>query len=183
MAETESKTETGANEKKTVKPSEIDPRFKYKISQVPGAENVMLCFQCGTCTADCPIARFSDTYRPRKLMRMTQLGLKERILSSDVLWLCAACFTCVDRCPQDVEIAGILRALRNLAVKEGFIPRVFKDLGVNVEKTGLAYAIPELRLRKREEQGLPPLPKADVEAINKLFRITGFSDLLEKETE
>jgi len=178
------KTQSNKIKQKTViKSSEMDPRFKYEISKVPGAEKIMLCFQCGTCTADCPIARFSDTYRPRKLMRMTQLGLKERILSSDVIWLCAVCFTCVDHCPQDVEIAGVLRALRNLAVQEGFMPRVFKELGANVGKTGLAYSIPELRLKKREEQGLPPLPKANLESINKLFKITGFSKLLEKERE
>jgi heterodisulfide reductase subunit C len=83
-----------------LKTSDIDPKFKYKISKIPGAEKIMLCFQCGTCTADCPIARFSDIYRPRKLMRMTQLGMKDRVLSSEALWLCAACFTCVDHCPK-----------------------------------------------------------------------------------
>lgn len=183
MAETEKKLETETSKEIIIKSNEIDPHFKYEISKVPGAEKIKLCFQCGTCTADCPIARFSETYRPRKLMRMTQLGLKERLLSSDVIWLCAACFTCVDHCPQDVEIAGVLRALRNLAVQDGFIPRVFKELGGNVAKTGLAYSIPELRLRKREEQGLPPLPKADLESISKLFKVTGFSKVLEKEKE
>jgi len=62
--------------------SDIDPKFKYEISKLPGAEKVMLCFQCGTCTADCPIARFDDFYRPRKLIRMVQLGLKDRLLSN-----------------------------------------------------------------------------------------------------
>ena len=180
MEKTQSKT---GKQETVIKSSEMDPRFKYEISKIPGAEKIMLCFQCGTCTADCPISRFSEAYRPRKLMRMTQLGLKERILSSDVIWLCAACFTCVDHCPQDVEIASILRALRNLAVQEGFMPRVFKELGANVGKTGLAYSIPELRLKKREEQGLPPLPEANLESINKLFNITGFSKSLEKERE
>jgi len=65
----------GTEQEKIIKANEIDPRFKYEISKVPGAQKIMLCFQCGTCTADCPIARFSDSYRPRKLMRMTQLGL------------------------------------------------------------------------------------------------------------
>jgi len=170
-------------EKATIKASEMNPRFKYEIKKIPGAEKIMMCFQCGTCTADCPIARFSDSYRPRKLMRMTQLGLKNRVLSSDVIWLCAACFTCVDHCPQDVEIAGIIRALRNLAVDEGFIPVVFRELGSSVLKTGYAYRIPESRHRKREEQGLPPLPKANLESIAKLSDATGFTKLLEEKKE
>lgn len=154
---------------------DIDPKFKNEISKVPGVENLKLCFQCGTCTADCPIARFSDVYRPRKLMRMTQLGMKDRVLSSEALWLCAACFTCVDHCPQGVEIASVLRALRNMAVKEGIIPEVFKELTSNILKTGYAYRIPELRLKKRVEKGLPPLPKANVEDISKLFDVVAVS--------
>jgi len=162
-----------------LKISEMDPKFKYEISKIPGAEKIMLCFQCGTCTADCPIARFSDTYRPRQILRMTQLGLKSKVLSSDVIWLCAACFTCVDHCPQDVEIASVLRALRNLAVKEGFLPAVYKELASNILQTGLAYKIPDLRLKKRVDIGLPPLPKADLDSVNKLADATGFSKVIQ----
>jgi len=163
-----------------IKSSEMDPRFKYEISKIPGAEKIMLCFQCGTCTADCPIARFNDFYRPRKLIRMTQLGLKDRLLSNDVIWLCSTCFTCVDHCPQDVGIANIVRALRNLTVKGGRMPVVYKDLASNILKTGYAYVIPDLRLKRREEKGLPKLPKANLESIAKLFDITGLSKTLEK---
>jgi len=162
-----------------LKIAEMDPKFKYEISKISGAEKIMLCFQCGTCTADCPIARFSETYRPRQILRMTQLGLKSKVLSSDVIWLCAACFTCVDHCPQDVEIASVLRALRNLAVKEGFLPTVYKELASNILQTGLAYKIPDLRLKKRVELGLPPLPKADLESVNKLADVTGFSKVIQ----
>jgi len=180
MSETKETQKKKLQGKAVIEASEMDPHFKYKIRKIPGAEKIMLCFQCGTCTADCPIARFSDSYRPRKLMRMTQLGLKNRVLSSDVIWLCAACFTCVDHCPQDVGIASIIRALRNLAVDEGFIPIVYRNLGSNVLKTGYAYKIPESRHRKREEQGLPPLPKANLKSLAKLSDVTGFSKLFEE---
>lgn len=163
-----------------LKTSDIDPKFKYKISKIPGAEKIMLCFQCGNCTADCPIARFSDTYNPRKLMRMTQLGIKDKILSSDVLWLCAACFTCVDHCPQGVEISSVFRALRNMAVKEGIMPAVFRELTSNIMKTGYAYRISELRLKKRVEKGVPPLPEVNLEDISKLFNLINISKILKK---
>ena len=181
MAETEKKQEKETKQKMVLKITDMDPKFKYEISKIPGAEKVMLCFQCGTCTADCPIARFSDFYRPRKLVRMTQLGLKERLLSNDVIWLCSTCFTCIDHCPQDVGIASIVRALRNLSVKERNMPVVYKELASNILKTGYAYVIPGLRLKKREEQGLPKLPKANLESVVKLFDITGFAKTLEKE--
>jgi heterodisulfide reductase subunit C len=155
---------------KTTKSLKIDFRFKYEISRMHGGEKLMRCFQCGTCTSDCPIARFSDTYRPRQIIRMAQLGLKDRVLNSDTLWLCAACFTCTDRCPQDVEVASVIRVLRNLAAEEGHIPQVFKDQCASILESGYAYRIPELRLKKRENLGLPPLPKGNPESIRKTLR-------------
>jgi len=155
--------------RREIKMGDLDPEFKREISKVPGIENIKLCFQCGTCTADCPIARFSEVYSPRKIMRMTQLGMKDRLLSSESLWLCAACFTCVDHCPQGVDIASVVRTLRNMAVREGVIPDVFRELTDNILKTGYAYRIPELRLKRRVENGLPPLPEANLEDMCKLF--------------
>jgi len=180
MSEKKEIEEKETKEQKETEIAKIDPKFKYEISKIPGAEKIMLCFQCGTCTADCPIARFSDSYRPRKLLRMTQLGLKDKVLSSEQLWLCAACYTCVDHCPQDVEISSVIRALRNIAVREGYMPPVFKELAGAILETGLAYKIPELRLKRRQEAGLPPLPKANLEGVSRLFNRTGFSKLLNK---
>ncbi|MEJ2272517.1 MAG: 4Fe-4S dicluster domain-containing protein [Candidatus Bathyarchaeota archaeon] len=165
------------NVSRTIKTCKLDPKFKYKIGEIPGAENLKLCFQCGTCTADCPIARFSEIYNPRKLMRMTLLGMKDRVLSSEAIWLCAACFTCVDHCPQGVNIASVLRALRNLAAMEGIIPQVFIEITKNIKMTGCAYRIPEFRLKKRIEKGLPPLPSTNTKAISKLLDLLEVSNM------
>ena len=165
---------------KPIKASEIDPKFKYEISKMHGGEKIMRCFQCGTCTSDCPVARFSDTYRPRQIIRMAQLGLRERVLNSDTLWLCAACFTCTDRCPQDVEVASVIRVLRNLAADRGIVPQVFKEEASSILESGYAYRIPELRLKKRETLGLPPLPKGNPQNIGKTLREIGFLKCVEK---
>jgi len=162
-------TETATN-REPIRASEIDPKFKYEITKMHGGEKLLKCFQCGTCTSDCPVARFSDTYRPRTLIRMAQLGLRERVLKSDTLWLCAACFTCTDRCPQDVEVASVIRVLRNLAAEKGIVPVVFKDQAGSILESGYAYKIPELRVKKRESQGLPPLPKGNPESVRKSLK-------------
>jgi heterodisulfide reductase subunit C len=175
-------TET-ATTKEPIKASEIDPKFKYEISKMHGGEKLLRCFQCGTCTSDCPVARFSDTYRPRQIIRMAQLGLKERVLKSDTLWLCAACFTCTDRCPQDVEVASVIRVLRNLAAEKGCVPLVFKEQTCSILESGYAYKIPELRLKKRETQGLPPLPKGNPESIRKALKDVKFLQVIEKKGE
>jgi heterodisulfide reductase subunit C len=170
-------------EKKPINASEIDPTFKYEIAKMHGGEKLMRCFQCGTCTSDCPVARFSDTYRPRQIIRMAQFGLRERVLSSDTLWLCAACFTCTDRCPQDVEVASVIRVLRNLAAEKGYVPQVFKEQGASILESGYAYKIPDLRLKKRESLGLPPLPRGNPESIRKTLSQLGFLKCIENKGE
>jgi heterodisulfide reductase subunit C len=166
--------------KEPIKASEIDPKFKYELAKMHGGEKLLLCFQCGTCTSDCPVARFSDTYRPRTIIRMAQLGLKERVLNSDALWLCASCFTCTDRCPQGVEVASVIRVLRNLAAEKGIVPTVFKEQAACILDSGYAYKIPALRIKKRETQGLPPLPKGDPENIRKTLKGVKFLRFIEK---
>jgi heterodisulfide reductase subunit C2 len=163
-----------------IKASELDPKFKYQLLKKHGSEKILKCFQCGTCTSDCPVARFSDTYRPRTLIHMAQLGLKDRVLKSDTLWLCAACFTCTDRCPQDVEVAAVIRVFRNLAAETGCVPQVFKDQAQSLLESGYAYKIPELRVKKRESQGLPPLPKGNAENVKKVLKGVKFIDKVQK---
>jgi heterodisulfide reductase subunit C len=184
MLEASQLTEAAATtEAAPVQASELDRGFKYEVSRAPGGEKLLRCFQCGTCTSDCPIAQFSDTYRPRQIIRMTQLGLKDTVLSSDTLWLCASCFTCTDRCPQDVEVASVIRVLKNLAAQQGYVPRVFKELGSAILQTGYAYRIPDLRIKKREEHGLPPLPRGNPESLGKTLMKVRFPKLVENKEE
>ncbi|MBS7657251.1 MAG: 4Fe-4S dicluster domain-containing protein [Candidatus Bathyarchaeia archaeon] len=178
MDDTSEQRKQGQNNLKTGK---IDPKFKYEIMRMPGSEKVHLCFQCGTCTADCVIARFTDFYRPRKIARTIQLGLKERLIGNEALWLCTTCHTCIDHCPQGVEVSSIIRALRNISVKNlGAMPSIYKIFASNILKSGYVYLMPESRLKKREEQGLPPLPKPNLNDVAKLFHATGFNETLEK---
>src|SRR5664280_388329 len=166
-----------------IKASELDPKFKYELAKIHGSEKILKCFQCGTCTSDCPVARYSDSYRPRTLIHMAQLGLKDRVLNSDTLWLCAACFTCTDRCPQDVEVANVIRVFRNLAAEKGCFPQVFKDQAASLLESGYAFKIPELRVKKRESQCLPPLPKGNAENVKKVLKGVKFVELIQKPAE
>ncbi len=80
-----------------------------------------LCFQCATCTGTCTSAQASD-FRVRKLVRLAQLGLRSRILSGQLEWMCNTCYRCYERCPRGVDIPAIVIALRNLALKKGYVP-------------------------------------------------------------
>ncbi len=112
---------------------------------------------------------------------MAQLGLRDRVLKSDTVWLCAACFTCTDRCPQNVEVASVIRVFRNLAVEKGCIPQVFNDQAASLLESGYAYRIPELRIKKRESQCLPPLPKGNPEKVRKALKGVKFVERIQKQ--
>jgi heterodisulfide reductase subunit C len=79
---------------------------------------VQLCYHCHKCTAGCPVA-YKMTYGPDRLLRLVQLGHKERLLTSPDIWLCASCETCGTRCPNEIDIAAVVDALRQIAQTEG----------------------------------------------------------------
>jgi heterodisulfide reductase subunit C len=54
---------------------------------------------------------------------MVQLGLREQVLSSRTIWLCAGCETCATRCPNDIQIVKLMDALRQMALRERIQPR------------------------------------------------------------
>lgn len=78
-------------------------------------------------------------------------------------------------------MAYIVRALRNIAVEERRVmPAIYKQMLSNILKVGYVYVIPESRIKRRSQRGLPPLPKSDSKQIAKLFDATNLSDILEK---
>jgi len=101
--------------------SEKDANFKYEIASQAGAESFMRCFTCGTCTASCPVAEVHDDYDPRKIIRMALLGMREEVLSSDILWMCSRCYTCHALCPQNVKFTDVISVLRDMAISEGHV--------------------------------------------------------------
>jgi heterodisulfide reductase subunit C len=104
---------------------ELDPQFKYEVADQPGGENIKNCFACGVCTGGCPVSEIDPAYDPRKIIRMIILGMKERVLSSDFIWLCSLCNTCSFICPQDVRFSEVMAVLRDMSVKEGFVDPSF----------------------------------------------------------
>ena len=79
---------------------------------------IQLCYHCHKCTAGCPVA-FAMDYGPDRVLRMIQFGLKEQVLCSSDIWICASCETCGTRCPNEIDIARVMDALRQMAVEEG----------------------------------------------------------------
>lgn len=78
---------------------------------------VHACYQCQKCSAGCPVVSFMD-YKPHQVMQMVNLRMTERLLSCKTIWVCASCYTCSTRCPNDVNVAGVMDWLRQSAIQE-----------------------------------------------------------------
>ena len=96
--------------------------LSFKVRQSTDV-NVIECYQCGKCTAGCPIADRMDL-RPSVIMRMLQSGdanMEDQILRSKSIWLCLACETCYSRCPMELDIPRVIDYLRERSNSEGKI--------------------------------------------------------------
>ena len=96
------------------------------IAQEAGVD-FLDCYQCGKCTAGCPMAHAMDLM-PRELIRLLQLGLVDEALRAKTPWICAQCAVCTARCPQNVDIAAIMRAVRHASKDAGYKPVRESDL-------------------------------------------------------
>jgi len=151
----------------------LDPNFKFLIAQEPGGENIMRCFSCGTCTAGCPVREVTDVYNPRRIIRMALLGMKKDVLSSQFIWLCSSCYTCFERCPQDVKVPELMNAIKNIAVREGYIPPSMKIQLDLLSSFGRLLELTDFENEKREESGLPRI-EGKTEDVKKILEELGF---------
>ena len=100
-------------------------------------ENLFGCYQCGTCSAGCPFVEDMDL-APDEVIRYVILDKKE-VLNSKTIWLCAACYTCAERCPRDINITKIMETLRQIILRK------------NIDRTDLR------KIPKNERESIPQL--------------------------
>ena len=111
-----------------------DPNFKYDVAAQPGGEYIKVCFSCGICTAGCPVTDVDSRYSPRKIIRQVLLGQRQAVLSNELLWYCETCYACSAYCPQNVKFGDVMRALREMAVREGYFSGEFLQRVRNVDR-------------------------------------------------
>jgi len=124
-------------------PPAADAEFALAVAGASDAD-LAVCLQCRKCTCGCPVAARVDL-KPHELVRLIQLGERNEVLSSRIIWECTSCETCVTRCPQHVDIPAMIDALRQMSRARGQVSAattvpVFNDIFLGlVKKRGRMY--------------------------------------------
>ncbi len=100
---------------KEISSEKIFGKLLNKFETISG-ENIFNCYQCGCCSAACPVASDMDLL-PNQVMRYIQMGLTDEVLSSNTMWICATCYSCQARCPRGIDIAKVMEALRQIKLR------------------------------------------------------------------
>lgn len=76
------------------------------------------CLECGKCTGSCPMVDlFPDDFHPHHLLT-DFIYHSDKVLSGHSIWLCASCYRCNKRCPQNIELPDIFIHIRKMAIQE-----------------------------------------------------------------
>jgi len=138
-----------------------DPVFLEETKKTVAGKKMLDCIQCGVCAGSCH-ARFAMDYSPMQIIKMVHLGLKEDVLSSSTIWICASCYTCTSRCPQGIDIPALMSQLKNMAIQNNIPakiptkPKFHKAFTEIVGKYGRMHE-PELQVRLMDKSDLGQL--------------------------
>lgn len=142
-----------------INPEQGNRKFLAKLEE--REVDVHACYQCGRCSAGCPITEFFDV-TTMEVVRLAAYGMEDMLLRTKAIWLCAACETCATRCPNDIDIAVLMDVLRELVLRKGVepaeprIPAFHSSFLGSIEHWGRAYEVGLIvgyKLRSRDYIG------------------------------
>jgi heterodisulfide reductase subunit C len=106
---------------------QLDPAFKDEVARRIGREEIKPCFTCGACTGICPVREVVEDFDPRLIIHWIVLGMKDKVLGSDLIWLCCLCDSCYYVCPQQIRFRRVALELRDMAREEGYVSEDFLE--------------------------------------------------------
>jgi heterodisulfide reductase subunit C len=106
--------------------TKTDPDFRDLVAEKIGLEVIKPCYTCGSCTGVCPVREVVEDFDPRRMIHMIVLGMKQEILSSDLIWFCCLCNSCYTVCPQGIKFSRVAQELQRMAVENGHVNDDFR---------------------------------------------------------
>ena len=105
--------------------------FLHEVQSQSG-QPISLCYQCKKCSSGCPVG-FAMDLLPHEVVRLIQLGARDRVFAANSLWVCTGCKTCQARCPNQIDAGQVMDSLREMALKAGTAALAPKGRDVNVK--------------------------------------------------
>ncbi len=158
--------------------------FEFRNEVLKHNASLSYCYQCSTCSGGCPVALLTQgRYNPRKIIEEAILGLKDKLIEKQDpnIWLCSTCQTCVELCPQKVELTEIFTLIKNKCFEKDNVPEAFIVQGRTVLENGVAIPYSKAILSRREKLGLPTIKTASIDEIEKIMKETNFANHIPKE--
>lgn len=153
-----------------MKKARINFKFRKKLNSILSGAHHNYCYQCSACVASCPAARYSAEFNPRLILLRALYGLEESLIGKDSpIWLCTNCYSCYERCPQDVRPVEVIVALKNLATEENTLPEEVAKFADTVVKTGRSTGVTHSINDRRKRLGLDELKDIPIEEIEKIL--------------
>jgi len=112
------------------------------------------CYQCGTCTGGCAVARKSKLNIRRLVSQFVFKKDLARLKKQLELWDCTTCKTCSTRCPMGVKPMDLIVGMRSFLIEEGDVPDTLAEALESMNRYGNPWGKPK---SKRTEwiKGLP----------------------------
>ena len=118
------------------------------------------------------LAKRVIAFIPYFIILKTLLGQEEELISSDsIIWKCTNCYSCYERCPQDVRPVEVIIALKNYCNQKGIAPELIDKYSTVVATTGRSIAITDSINKRRAQLGLKEIKEIPVDELRKIIEM------------
>lgn len=119
----------------TPRPS-VNDLFYASLQKIPDGKQILACLQCGTCSGICPFGYLMD-YPPSRIISSLRAGYFERVLKSDLVWMCVSCYACTRACPARIPLTqGLMTRAKEELLLAGNVPSELQDALENSQRYG-----------------------------------------------
>ncbi len=119
----------------STKPSFSDI-FYANLKKLPDGDRIQACLQCGTCSGVCPFGYLMD-YPPSKMIAALRAGMFDKIIRTDMVWMCVSCYACTNSCPAKIPLTpGLMTRTKEELLLAGNIPVELQDALENTHRYG-----------------------------------------------
>jgi len=99
--------------------TQFDHTLFHEVLSEPSGKHAHQCFQCGNCTAVCPVAEEQPLFNPRYFIHVVRMGYPLELENvRKHVYLCSSCGRCSEVCPRQVDPSGVMAAIGTVIRKK-----------------------------------------------------------------